>query len=122
MEVNKTEWIPFFNINQIANPINPIAINLVSFEILSPKKIIRSNNVTVVFWKDGSKTIVRCQNDDLDDDYTAFCAALGKKVFGSNSALKKVIKKCLTVQSKTKYRMKREQEAQEVAKLKEDMA
>ena len=87
--------------------------------IYEPKKIIRSGDVTVVFWSDDSKTIVRCQKEDLDDDYTAFCAALGKKVFGSNSALKKTIGRNLVIQPKTKYRSKREHEEQEVAKLKE---
>ena len=87
--------------------------------VFEPKKIIKSGDVTIVFWIDGSKTIVRCQKEDLDDAYTAFCAALGKKVFGSNSALKRTISKSLVAQPKTKYRMKREQEEQEVARLKE---
>lgn len=57
----------------------------------TPKKIIRSGEVTVVFWLDGSKTIVRRDPEDADNLHTAFCAALAKKIFGSNTAVKKTI-------------------------------
>ena len=57
----------------------------------TPKKIIRSGDVTVVIWLDGSKTIVRRDPEDADNLHTAFCAALAKKIFGSNTAVKKVI-------------------------------
>lgn len=61
---------------------------------LDPVKIRTSGRVTVVFWKDGTATSVKCSMDEKYDSYMAFCAALGKKVFGSNSALKRVIQNC----------------------------
>lgn len=60
--------------------------------MLKPKRIIHSKNVTVVFWNDGTKTLVKCAKDETPDNYTAFCAAYCKKVFGNNSHLKRVIK------------------------------
>lgn len=60
--------------------------------MIKPKRIIHSKNVTVVFWNDGTKTLVRCAKDETPDNYTAFCAAYCKKVFGNNSHLKRVIK------------------------------
>lgn len=60
--------------------------------MLKPKRIIHSKNVTVVFWNDGTKTLVKCAKDDTQDNYNAFCAAYCKKVFGNNSHLKRVIK------------------------------
>lgn len=60
--------------------------------MLEPKRIIRNGIATIVFWNDGTKTIVKCAEDDEPDDYMAFCAAYCKKVFGSNSHLKRVIK------------------------------
>lgn len=105
------------SLHDVVNKIKRDLNTAMRDSVYHPQKIVRSSNVTVVFWKDDTKTIVRCQKEDLDDDYTAFCAALGKKVFGSNSALKKVIQRCLTIQPKTKYRMKREQEEQAVKKL-----
>lgn len=67
-----------------------------------PKKIIKSGDVTIVFWSDNSKTIVRRDPEDADNLHTAFCAALAKKVFGSNSHIKKTIAKKLVENKKEK--------------------
>ena len=56
-----------------------------------PKKIIRSGDVTVVIRNDNSKTIVRRDPDDEDNLHAAFCAAVAKKVYGSNSQIKKIL-------------------------------
>lgn len=63
-------------------------------EHLNPVRIKKDGRVTVVFWSDGTATSVKCSMDEKYDSYTAFCAALGKKVFGSNSVLKRVIQNC----------------------------
>lgn len=59
---------------------------------LTPAKIIYNGVATVVFWNDGTKTVVKRSNGTKDDKYNAFCAALAKKVFGTNSKLKNCIK------------------------------
>lgn len=46
---------------------------------------------TIVFWGDGSKTIVKRAEDEEFDLYAAFTAAVAKKIYGTNSALKKMI-------------------------------
>lgn len=58
----------------------------------TPVKIRKDGPVTVVFWKDGTATSVRCGAGEQYDDYVAFCAALAKKLFLSNSAIKRVLK------------------------------
>lgn len=58
-----------------------------------PKKILKSGNRTIVFWADNTKTIVKRAEDEPDNDYAAFTAALGIKLFKSNSALKKLIER-----------------------------
>lgn len=60
--------------------------------MIKPKRIIHNGNATIVFWNDNTKTVVRCAEDDTQDNYWAFCAAYCKKVFGNNSHLKRVIK------------------------------
>jgi hypothetical protein len=57
------------------------------------KKIIHSGRCTIVIWKDGSKTIVKQSENDDWDEYAAFCAAFCKKIFGSTSAVKRMIDK-----------------------------
>lgn len=75
------------------NPISEIC--KIGFRVsVRPKKIRKDGRVTVVFWSDGTSTAVRRSDDDADNLYNAFCAALGKKVFGNNTALKREIDNC----------------------------
>lgn len=60
---------------------------------LDVKKIIFSGPKTIVLWSDGTKTIVSMSKDELRfDPEAAFCAAYTKKMFGSNSKIKRIIK------------------------------
>lgn len=61
-------------------------------------RILKSGPVTIVFWKDGTKTMVRRAPDEEDNTYAAFTAALAIKLFGSNSALKRMLKEKVEVQ------------------------
>ena len=67
----------------------------------TPTKIIRSGPVTVIFWEDGTKTLVRRAKGAPDDPYLAFCAGLAKKIYGNNSKVKKLIEE-KTVETKEK--------------------
>lgn len=61
-------------------------------DYLTPKRILRSGPATIVFWEDGTKTIVKLSDGEEDNAYAAFTAALAIKIFGSNSKLKKMVK------------------------------
>ena len=67
----------------------------------SVKRIIKNGRGTVVFWGDGTKTVVKRAEDEPDNDYAAFTAALAIKIYGSNSRLKRIISK-VEVQEKKK--------------------
>lgn len=79
--------------NALAKMVITFADNSFNFasDAFEPVKIIKSGECTIVFWKDNSKTIVRRDPEDADNLHTAFCAALAKKIFGSNTAVKKTI-------------------------------
>ena len=69
----------------------------------TPQRILRHGIATIVFWQDGTKTVVKRHADEPDNEYTAFCAALAIKVFGSNSQIKSVLRhKTETVEPKKK--------------------
>lgn len=68
----------------------------------TPKKIYYNNPVTVVFWEDGTKTTVRLHEGEEYNEYSAFCAALAKKIFGNNSHLTKVVKSGIKPKKKSK--------------------
>lgn len=78
-----------------------------------PERIVKSGRATIVFWEDGTKTVVKRSPDELDNDYNAFVAALGIKIFGSNSQLKKIIKEQTVVQKPKK----RKEEANEACPI-----
>ena len=54
------------------------------------KRIVYHDPATIVFWQDGTKTVVKCMDCEPFEKYAGFCAALAKKVFGSTSKAKKV--------------------------------
>lgn len=66
-----------------------------------PVRIIKNGPATIVFWKDGTKTVVKCAPETTPSDYDAFTAALAIKIFSNNSRLKKMIK-VLTVKAEKK--------------------
>lgn len=55
-------------------------------------RIIFNEPATIVFWADGTKTVVKCMEGELFDRYAGFCAALAKRVFGSTSRAKKTVR------------------------------
>ena len=69
---------------------------------VTPKNIFKNGLYTTVLWADGTKTIVKRGEDEPDDEYSAFTAALARKIYGTNSAVKRIVR-MTEVQSK-KYK------------------
>lgn len=68
----------------------------------TPTKVIYNGNKTIVLWDDGDKTIVSCGDDEEFDNYTGFLAALAKKLYGSTSRAKKMVRRVTDDQRKPK--------------------
>lgn len=66
------------------------------------KKIIVNDKTTIVLWVDGTKTIVRPSANDNYDLEAAVCAAIAKKIYGTNSAFKRMIREKTVVQENKK--------------------
>lgn len=64
---------------------------------MEPVRIEKHGRTTVVFWADGTATAVRRQAEDEDNEYAAFCAAVTKRVYGSNSQIKSIIRELTEV-------------------------
>ena len=62
-----------------------------NFYSLNVSKIIFNPPATIVFWEDGTKTVVKCSAEDEFNEYYGLLAALGKKVYENNSQIKKLI-------------------------------
>lgn len=63
-----------------------------TFAIYPNRIYYYDNDYTTVLWNDGTRTTVKLSDDDIYDEYSAFCAALAKRIYGSNSRIKKIIK------------------------------
>lgn len=78
-------------------------LKLLGYDFVNPlhvDRIIFSPPATIVFWKDGTKTVVKCAKDEPFSEYNGFAAALLKKAYGSNSAAKKIIERKKVVKGK----------------------
>lgn len=47
-------------------------------------KVIFNDPATIVFWKDGSKTVVKCREGETFDKWTGLSMALAKRVYGDS--------------------------------------
>lgn len=83
------------------------------------KKIIFSGPKTIVLWNDGTKTIVSMSKDETNfDPEAAFCAAYTKKMFGTNSKIKRIIKEKSNIEQH--QRIVEEKLKEELAKISQD--
>lgn len=55
--------------------------------------VIVNGPATIVFWDDGTKTVVKLAEGERWSPEVALCFALAKKVWGSNSQIHKLAKK-----------------------------
>ena len=62
-----------------------------SYSKLRVKNIVFNNPATIVFWEDGTKTVVKCAEGEQFNKYVGFCAAVTKKVFGNNNRVIKLV-------------------------------
>lgn len=64
-------------------PVNrPTAMTAVH----QPAQVIFNPPATIVYWRDGTKTVVRCDNDEFSEEFVAM--ACMRKIFGTRNAFK----------------------------------
>lgn len=57
------------------------------------KKIIFNNEATIVLWKDGTKTVVKCDPDDWWDSEKGIALCFMKKALGNTGKYNNVFRK-----------------------------
>lgn len=72
-------------------------IPAIDVDISKPKctitKVIFNDPVTIVFWSDGTKTIVKCREADIYDKEKGLAMAISKKLWGNKGNYYEVFKK-----------------------------
>ena len=56
------------------------------------KKVIFNPPATVVYWTDGTKTVVKCSENDIFDPEKGLAMAIAKRSTGNNSGYYKEIR------------------------------
>lgn len=57
------------------------------------EKVIFNNPATIVYWNDGTKTVVKCQEGDFFDKEKGLAMAIIKKMYGNKGSYNKVFDK-----------------------------
>lgn len=57
------------------------------------KKVIFNNPATIVYWNDGTKTVVKCQDGDKYDKELGLAMCCSKKLFGNKGNFNNIFKK-----------------------------
>lgn len=61
-------------------------------ENMQIERVIFNAPATVVYWKDGTKTVVKCQDGDKYSKETGLAMAIVKKVYGNNGTYNDIMK------------------------------
>lgn len=59
------------------------------------KKVIFHDPATIVIWTDGTKTVVKCSENDIFDPEKGLAMAIVKRAFGNDNSFHKIFKKWL---------------------------
>lgn len=65
-------------------------------------KVIFNDPATIVFWRDGTKTVVKCNPGDKFDPEKGLAMACTKKLFGNNGFYYDIFRKWLPEEEKEK--------------------
>ena len=65
-----------------------------------PKKVIFSGPATTILWKDGTKTTVKCQDEDVWDDEVGIAMCYLKKLLGNKGNFNNIFREAMKVKEK----------------------
>lgn len=81
-------------------PCDLIATGTLSYFNFNVKKVIFNKPATIVYWGDGTKTVVKCQNGDTFNPETGIAMCFMKKAMGNKSNFNNVFKKFINSEEK----------------------
>lgn len=62
-------------------------------DLLAIDRVIFSDPATIVLWKDGTKTVVKCQEGDTYSEETGLALCVMKKVYGNKGRFNDILRK-----------------------------
>ena len=88
----------------------------------SIKKVIFNDPATIVFWSDGSKTVVKCQDGDIYDPEKGLAMAISKKALGNKGNYCNEFKKWLPEEEEEERTVELRFDTSEISKSLEGLA
>ena len=88
----------------------------------SIKKVIFNDPATIVFWSDGSKTVVKCQDGDIYDPEKGLAMAISKKALGNKGNYCNEFKKWLPEEEEEEKTVELRFDTSEISKSLEGLA
>ncbi len=87
-------YVPLFKINgeyyiRVNDMPKLIDVNPEDHPVLEIKSVRFDGPATIVFWEDGTKTVVKCTEKDLFNKETGIAMATLKKIFGESYSVYK---------------------------------
>ena len=97
---------------------------LLGADISKPRidKVVYNDPATIILWKDGSKTVVKCQEGDTYDPETGFVMAYLKKMLGNDNTFNKEITKHVPANEIVKEQTQEAVEDKDYYKLQQERA
>ena len=92
-KVRQVSWdeVPKLNfIWSLITPIPHISADCLNCKI---KRVIFNDPATIVFWDDGTKTVVKCNNGDTYNKEVGLTACIVKKICGNTGRWNEILKK-----------------------------
>ena len=84
-----------YNDVRIALGLSPVPI--ASFAVMMPniKKVIFHDPATIIIWRDGTKTVVKCGENDTYDKEKGMAMAICKRLYGNKGNYNNIFKEWL---------------------------
>ena len=60
--------------------------------LITPERVIFNQPATIVWWSDGSKTVVKCHEDDTYDKEKGLAMAFMKRMYGIDGYFNEIVK------------------------------
>lgn len=90
----KIEYWKIANSYYGVNPVNTKS-EIKEYYMNNITKVIFNDPATIVFWRDGTKTVVKCNPDEVFDPEKGLAMACMKKLFGNNGFYNDIFRKWL---------------------------
>lgn len=79
------------NAREKLTPVHPVGLKPI------PKKVIFSGPATTILWKDGTKTTVKCQEEDVWSDEVGIVMCYMKKMLGNKGNFNNIFREAMKV-------------------------